>query len=207
MVRFGIERVVNRVAIRGAKSPIVIHNRRTTAVSKNKIVFGNEREKRISRVSFHTRQGCGSIHVPEGDPGSIGLALQNFFFQQLIEYTHTAVLHHKVARGGLLQQRGNIIRIFVNNCVYVTEIAGVTVLQTAISIGLGKCNLVSKRVQLLVNASIIRSRAIPIRRGNAGAKNENLHREISWQISISCCALCAQVWRSRMVLSPFSASW
>src|SRR6185437_16224365 len=106
-----------------------------------------------------------------------------------------------------LQQRGNFFSIFVNNGVHVAEITGVTILQATVRVWFGKCDLMSQSMKLLVNAAIISRRTIPVRRRDAGAKDEDPHREISWQICISCCARCAQVWRSRMVCNPFSASW
>src|SRR5579864_7941851 len=207
MVRFRIKRVVNRVADGSAQTLVVIDERRAPAVSKNKIVFRNERAKCISMVGFHPRQSCRSIHIPEGDPRIIGAALQNFLFQKFIEYAHAAVLDHQIASGGLFQQHGNFISVFINDGLYIAEITRVAVLQTVIGVGLCKYDSMAQRVKLFINPAIISRCAIPVGRRDAGPKDENLHREISWQICMSCCARWAQVWRSRMVCNPFSASW
>src|SRR3954471_2861987 len=207
MVGFRIERVVNWMAIGCAQTLVVFDHRGAAAIGKNKIVFANERAKRISRIGFHPRQGCGSIHIPESDPGIFGSALQNFLFQQLVKYANATVLDDQITVPGLLQQCRDFVSIFVNHCIDVAEIAGIAVLQAAICIRLCEGDVMAQRVKLLVNSAVVSCRSIPVRRRDAGAKDENLHREISWHICISSCARWAQVWRSRMVRNPFSASW
>src|SRR6476646_1189076 len=147
------------------------------------------------------------MHVPEGKTAAYRSAFKNLFFQEFIKYAHAAVLDYQIAFRRLPQQRRTFFSIFVNNRAHIREIAGVPVLQTTVSIRFRKDDVMAERMKLLVNAAIVRGSPIPVRGRNAGTENENPHREISWQICMSCCARCAQVWRSRMVFSPFSASW
>src|SRR5882757_3556833 len=102
MVSFRIKRVVNGMTIRCAQTLVVFDNRRSAAVSENKIVFGNERAKCVGCARFYTRKSSGSINVPEGNPGVFRAALQDFFFEKVVKDANTAVLYHQIARCGLL---------------------------------------------------------------------------------------------------------
>ena len=113
MVRFRIKRVVNRMTVGRAQTLVVVDYRRSAAIGENKIVLANESAKRVGSVGFYPRQGCGRIYVPERDPGIFGAALQNFFFQQLIKYSHAAVLDYQITFGSMLQQCGDFFSIFV----------------------------------------------------------------------------------------------
>src|ERR1044072_8679213 len=99
------------MTVGSAQTPVVIDNRLAAAVSKNKIVFGNKRSKRVSRIRFYAGESRGSIHVPEGDLGVIRAALKYIFFHHLINHATTAVLDNQIAFGCLLQERGNFFSV------------------------------------------------------------------------------------------------
>src|SRR5690349_15495115 len=99
------------------------------------------------------------------------MALQYFFFKKLVKYADAAVLNHQIALSGLRQQCRNIIGVLIDNALDIGKITGITFLLAAIGIRFGKGNLMAERMELLVNTAVIRGRAVPVRRCNAGTKN------------------------------------
>src|SRR6185312_4211721 len=69
-VTIGIETVVHRMAIHCSEPTIMLHHWRAAAVSKDEIVFRNQRAKGIAFVLLNSRERSRSVHIPKSHAGS-----------------------------------------------------------------------------------------------------------------------------------------
>src|SRR5689334_433439 len=195
VMRLRIKRVVNGMTVYCSQTLIVLNHGSAAAIGKDEIVLWNEIVKSICRICLYTGQRGRRIHIPESHARIHRAALKHFFFQQLVKHANAAVLDDQITLRGLPEQSGQFVSVLINNAAHIRKIACITVLLTAIGVRLGECNVMPQSTQLLVNTAVIGGRAIPVGRCDAGAKGKYLHAAISWQIEISSCARCAQVWR------------
>ena len=79
-----VVRVVDRMAIDGTQSLVVLHDLRAATISKNEIVLGYGGPKGILKIAFHAGQSRRGINIPECDPGSRRAQVEYFRFQPFV---------------------------------------------------------------------------------------------------------------------------
>src|SRR5205823_6925366 len=184
VMRFWIQSVIDRHARLRSKFFVVRHHGWSAAVSENSVVFADDSTERIPGIRFKTRERCWSIHIPEDDSILLSAAVEHFIFQTGVVSPDTTVLDDNVGAPRLFQQTRNIPGRLIDKNLRVGNL-GVPVLLSIIDRGLRKGDSVTQALKILVHAAVIGRGAIPIRGRKTRAKDEDVHRPNSWQISSS----------------------
>src|SRR6185312_4650281 len=168
----GIESVIDGVTIRSTQAQVVLYHGRSAAVCEDEIIFGNKPPEGITRIAFNSRKGDRGVYVPECNSRHSSPAIKNTFFQQLIKNADAAVFDHQVTVAGAPHQVVKFALRLIDDRLHIRQVAGIPLLLTAISVRLSKSNVVPEGVQLFVDAAVISGCTVPVRRGNAGTKDE-----------------------------------
>ena len=161
----------------------MVYNRRSATVSKNEVVFGNQRAKGIAFVAFDAGQRRRSVDIPKNDSCGQCTAFENVLFQAIVFRADTTVLDDDIRARRLTDEARNLIGRAVDNDLRVIDLGiFVLVFLPPVDCGFGECDLVPKPAQVLVDASVISGSAIPQRGAQTGSEDENLHLPNSSQI-------------------------
>src|SRR5437763_3253427 len=185
VMRFWIQSVIDRQARLCSKFFVVRHHGWSAAISENSVVFADDSTERIPGIRFKTRERCWSVYIPEYDSILLSAAIEHLIFQTGVVGPDATVLDDDVGAPRLFQQTRNIPGRLIDKNLGVGNLC-VSVLLSIIDRGLRKCDLMTQALQILVHAAVIGRSAIPIRGRKTRAKDEDVHRPNSWQISSNC---------------------
>ena len=170
-----IQAVVDGITILRAQALIVLHYRTASAVGEDKVVLWNEQAKWVGWILLNSCQGRRRIHVPECDLSASRAALQHFPLEQLIVCSDAAVLDDQIRTASLGQNFVQIAWSLIDPHGRVFDGWAIPMLLPLVNIWLGKGNLMSEPVQVLVNSAIVSRSPIPIARSQTGTEDVDVH--------------------------------
>src|SRR2546421_3745417 len=183
----------------------MLDDRRTAAISEDQIVFRYQPPKRIFRIFFNSRQSGWRVHVPESTQDSLSGVQCNFSLQQLIVSADAAMLDYQICILRLFEHTGQLLRRGIHQTLQIAIVIVIAPLLPAVDVRFSERDFMTQCSEMFVDAAIVSSGSVPVRRSNTGTEDKYFHCESSSTMPFNCCARCMQVWRLRIVSIPFAA--
>ena len=210
VVRLGVERVVDGHAVTRAERPVALHDGIAAAVGEDEVVARHQRAERVVLVRLHARERRGRVDVPED--GRARAELEHGGLELGVEHADAAGLHDHVRTCGAVERLAPACRL-EDDDLGPAGIVEVAVLLALVGVRLEEGDAVPALVERADEPAVVRRRAVPVGRDEAGGEPGDPHAAASSgrpsssaQIARSSSTRCAQVCRARIVSSPCDAS-
>ena len=154
----------------------MIHHRRSTTVSKDKLVLRNQGAKGVAGIGIDARESRWGIDIPENAGSPAGDSAGHGKFKFRVVNSDATVLDDEIGFGSSGKQARKIGRTRIDQTLNVAVVTGIAPLLPTIRIRFRECDPVSEAGEVAVDSPVVGRSSIPVRRGNAGTKDEYLHR-------------------------------